>query len=73
MSVIHSSRMFTNASHLISLSNKTASPEQEKDLLSFFEIGTMEFQEYVKSHILKEASVCVPQRKKKLPHSQKKR
>lgn len=51
---------------LHTLSNKKASAEQEHDLLSSYQTGSVEFQKYIKHYILKESSVAVPQRKKKL-------
>ena len=51
---------------LISFSNRKASLEQEHDLLSFFSIGSTEFEKYIQYYILREASVSAPQRKKRL-------
>jgi len=47
-------------------SNRTASPEQEHDLLQFRKIGTTEFEKYIAYYILKQASVHPPDRKKRL-------
>jgi len=47
-------------------SNRTASPEQEHDLLQFRKIGTAEFEKYITYYILKQASVHPPDRKKRL-------
>ena len=51
---------------LVSLSNKRASAEQEHDLLTFYQTGIAEFEKYIKYNVLRESSVSVPQRKKKL-------
>ena len=68
MSLIHTSGILsvtqTNRG-LFSFSQRKASHEQEHDLLSFFEIGSGEFEIYILYYILREASVSAPQRKKK--------
>lgn len=51
---------------LQSLSGQLATPEQEKDLLSFWEAGFEQFKSKVKYFVLKEPSADVPQRKVKL-------
>lgn len=48
------------------LSGQLATAEQEKDLLSFWEIGSHHFENKVKYFILKDPSANVPQRQAKL-------
>ena len=52
--------------HLQSLSFQLATPEQEKDLLSFWEVGLSHFENKVKYFILRDPSADVPQRQAKL-------
>ena len=51
---------------LQSLSGKLAKPEQEKDLLSFWEVGLEQFENKVKYYVLRDPSAKVPQRQVKL-------
>ena len=51
---------------LQSLSGQLAKPEQEKDLLSFWDIGQKQFENRVKYFQLGDPSAEVPQRKVKL-------
>ena len=46
--------------------NKTATPEQRKDLLCFREEGQKEFETYVEYHILKKSSICPKTKRKQL-------
>ena len=45
---------------LQSLSGKLAKPEQEKDLLSFWEVGLEQFENKVKYYVLRDPSAKVP-------------
>lgn len=46
--------------------NKTATPEQRKDLLCFQEEEQKEFETYVEYHILKKSSICPKTKRKQL-------
>ena len=48
-------------SQLVTFSGKLATPEQAKDLLSFWEIGEKHFDLYIKYFVLREPSAQVPQ------------
>ena len=51
---------------LQSLSGKLAKPEQEKDLLSFWEVGLEQFENKVKYFVLRDPYAKVPQKQVKL-------
>lgn len=55
-----------STSPLQSLSGQVAKPEQEKDLLSFWDVGQKQFENRIKYFQLKDPSAKVPQRKVKL-------
>lgn len=57
----------TESAHLENpLCNKTATAEQEHDLLAFREVGEEEFNKYVEYYVLGNASINTAQRKRKL-------
>ena len=51
---------------LLTPSKQEDTPQQKHDLLSFFIIGSKEFDNYIQYFILKEAGVNAPQCKKRL-------
>ena len=51
---------------LLTLTKTKATPDQEHDLLSFFAIGSAEFDKHIQYYILQAASITAPQRKKQL-------
>ena len=51
---------------LIALNGTPVSPEQQRDLVCFREIGSQYFEAYVKYYILRDPSAMVPQRKRRL-------
>ena len=51
---------------MLTLTQTKATPDQEHDLLSFFAIGSGEFDKHIQYYILQAASTTAPQRKKQL-------
>ena len=51
---------------LTSMSGQVATPEQQIDLLGFWEVGHERFEDHIKFYVLKDLSAMVPRRKVKL-------
>ena len=61
LEIVESSRGLVNP-----FTKKKATPEQEHNLLSFRDIGQAEFEKYISYYILRQASIHLPRRKRRL-------